>query len=78
MRCLMMAGRKQAGVNMGGAAWNPKNKTLEQEFEDLTINKNEYCDVLTTEECLIQENKEGMSAETAGCTGLLNQLRGKL
>lgn len=63
---------------MAGAAWNTKKKTPEQEFED-SINKNEYYDILTTEECLIKiDETVGMSAEKVGCTGLLNQLRDKL
>ena len=30
---------------MSGAAWNPKNKTLEELFEELVIKKNEYYDL---------------------------------
>lgn len=66
---------------MCGAAWNPKKKTPEEEWHEEVIMKNEYYDILTTEECLkdkITQDKEGMSAEMVGCTGLLNQLRGIL
>ena len=37
---------------MSGATWNPKKKTPEQEWEELVIKKDEFYDVLTTEECL--------------------------
>ena len=30
---------------MSGAAWNPKNKTPEELFEELVIMKNEYYDL---------------------------------
>ena len=31
---------------MSGAAWNPKKKTPEQEWEELVIMKNEYPDIM--------------------------------
>ena len=40
---------------MSGAAWNPKKKTAEQEWFELVIMKNEYPDILTTEDCLVEE-----------------------
>jgi hypothetical protein len=42
----MMVVRKRVGVNMSGAAWNPKNKTPEQEWDELVIMKNEYYDIM--------------------------------
>lgn len=43
---------------MSGAAWNPKKKTPEQEWDELVIMKNEYSDILTTEECLVPTFEE--------------------
>jgi hypothetical protein len=43
---------------MSGAAWNPKKKTPEEEWDELVIMKNEYYDILTTEECLIPTLEE--------------------
>ncbi len=43
---------------MTGAAWNTKKKSDEELFEDLVIKKNEYYDILTTEECLIPTLEE--------------------
>ena len=43
---------------MSGAAWNTKKKTPEKEWEELVIKKNEYSDILTTEECLIPTLEE--------------------
>lgn len=43
---------------MSGAAWNTNKKTPEEEWEELVIKRNEYSDILTTEECLIPTMEE--------------------
>lgn len=45
-------------MTSGGAAWNTKKKTPEEEWFELVIMKNEYCDILTTEECLMETTEE--------------------
>lgn len=59
---------------MSGAAWNPKKKTPEQEWEELVIMKNEYPDIMevpTFEEYRKQrwEEVKGTTQEPSGMFG---------
>lgn len=47
---------------MGGAAWDPKNKSPEQLFDELVIKKDEYYDLPPTFEEFLEQ--QGPNPET--------------